>query len=422
MIKKHIVIVGGGFAGVTLLKTLSDNKHYEVTLIDKNNYNFFPPLIYQVATGFLEPSSISYPFRRITSKHQNTHFRLGEVTEIDTANKKVILHDGTVCYDILVLAAGTVTNYFGMTTIKEHAITMNTLEDALNMRNILLQRIEKASRLKHTQDISPYTSIVIAGAGPTGVELAGMFAEMRNEIFVKEYPELQHIPGKVYIINSPDCVLPPMSTKSQQYALHRLQQMGVEVILKTRVTDFNGSEVFLNNGTTIATKNLIWATGVEGITFNGIDEHFYTKGKRLQTDAYHNIIGLPNCYAIGDAALCNGDPNFKNGHPQLAQVAIQQAKNLAKNLKLELKNKELKPFRYKDKGSMAIIGKSRAVADIPNLKLHFQGFIALFIWASVHLFSLISYSDRIRTFLNWCITYITKNQDLRMIIRPKKNI
>lgn len=418
----QLVIVGGGFAGVNLLKKLAGNTNYHITLIDRNNYNFFPPLIYQVATGFLEPSSISYPFRRITSKKKNASFWLGELKEVNTEEKKVILSNGTLPYDILVLAAGTQTNYFGMETIKKHAIPMNTLEDALNMRNLILQRIEKATRLKTVEERDEWLTMVIAGGGPTGVEVAGMFAEMRKSIIAKEYTELQGVHGKIYIINSPNCLLPPMSKKSQEYALKKLTAMGVEVVLNTRVSDFDGSVVSLNNGEQIHTKNLIWATGVEGIAFKGIPDGCYTKGKRLLTNAQHQVEGLTDIYAIGDAALCIGDPNFPDGHPQLAQVAIQQAKHIAENLILKTKGKPLQGFQYYDKGSMAIIGKSRAVADVPKPKIHLQGFTAVLIWAFVHLLSLISYSDRVRTFLNWSIAYTTKNQDLRMIIRPKKKL
>lgn len=420
--KQHVVIIGGCFAGVNLLKKLRNTKHYEITLVDKNNYNFFPPLIYQVATGFLEPSSISYPFRRITSKRKNTHFWLGEVKKIDTQNKQIHLNNGSLTYDILVLAAGTQTNYFGLDNIEKHAIPMNTLEDALNMRNLLLQRVEKACKIQSVEKRREYLTIVIAGGGPTGVEVAGMFAELRKRIVKTEYPELVGTNSKVYIVNSPNCLLPPMSRKSQVYAENRLKEYGVEVLLKTRVSDFNGNEVFLNNGETIKTKNLIWATGVEGIVFEGIPAESYTKEKRLQTNVFHEVIGLKDVYALGDASLCVGDKNFPAGHPQLAQVAIQQGQNLSSNLKAATKQKPAKAFRYTDKGSMAIIGKSRAVADIPKPKFHMQGFTALMIWAFIHLFSLISYTDRVRTFFNWTTSYITKNQDLRMIIRPKKRL
>lgn len=420
--QQHIVIIGGGFAGVNLLKGLRKNTGFKITLVDKNNYNFFPPLIYQVATGFLEPSSISYPFRRLTSRSKNATFWLGELKEVDPVKKEVVLNNGTLRYDILILAAGTKTNYFGMENIKKYAIPMNTLEDALNMRNLILQRIEKATRLKTMEERSEWLTMVIAGGGPTGVEVAGMFAEMRKSIIVKEYPELKGVYGKVYIVNSPDCLLPPMSKKSQEYAREQLTNAGVEIVLNTRVSDFDGSTVYLNNGVQIATKNLIWATGVEGIPFKGIPNDCYTKSKRLITNALHKVDSLTDIYAIGDAALCTGDAKFPDGHPQLAQVAIQQAENLSKNLIKKQNGKTEKPFKYKDKGSMAIIGKSCAVADIPKPKIHVQGFLAVLIWAGIHLFSLISITDRIRTFLNWAIAYTTKNQDLRMIIRPKKKL
>lgn len=418
--KKRIVVVGGGFAGVNLVRCLANTVQFDITLIDRNNYNFFNPLIYQVATGFLEPSSISYPFRKLFGKKQNIHFWLGELEEVYPEENKLKLSNGELEYDYLVIASGTQTNYFGLEKVKQHAIPMKTLDDALNMRNTLLQRIERATKLKNEEEKEEWVTMVIAGGGPTGVEIAGMFAEMRESIIRKEYPELAHVKGKIYLVNGGNSLLEPMSKKSQEYTLRTLRKLGVKVKLNTRVVDFDGERVSLKGGADIRSKNLIWATGVTGIKFPGIPDEYYDRSNRLKTDAYNKIEGSKNIYAIGDACIQDHEEAYPEGHPQLAQVAIQQGKNLANNFSRMNTGKEAQPFQYQDKGIMAIMGKSKAVADLP--KSHFQGFIAWLIWSGIHLFSLINRYDRLRTFYNWSISYFTNNQDLRMIIRPKEKI
>lgn len=414
-----VVIVGGGFAGINLAKALVNSPHYNVLLVDRNNYNFFTPLIYQVSTGFLDPSSITYPFRNMFRGTKNIRFRMGELKEIVLEDKKIKLNNGDIHYDHLVLAAGTQTNYFGNNEIEEHAIPMKTLEDALNMRNVLLQRLEKASQIKDSSQRLPYLTMVVAGGGPTGVEISGIFAELRNNTLKKEFPELLNSGARIYLINSPGELLSPMSEKSQKYTLKALQKMGVEVLLNTRVTKFDGDKVMLNNGQHIYSKNLIWATGVTGRRFTGLADTAYTKGNRIKVDAYNRIVGLNDVYVIGDASLQTSDSDFPEGHPQLAQVAIQQGECLAKNFKRQATNKAMKPFKYVDKGSMAIIGSNQAVADLPGV--HFNGLFAWLLWAGVHLFSLINYRNRWRTFYNWSIDYLTKNQDLRLILRPSED-
>lgn len=418
--KKRIVVVGGGFAGVNLVRSLANTVQFDITLIDRNNYNFFNPLIYQVATGFLEPSSISYPFRKLFGKKKNVHFWLGELEEICPEENKLKLSNGELEYDHLVMATGTQTNYFGLEKVKEHAIPMKTLDDALNMRNTLLQRIERATKLKNEEEKEEWVTMVIAGGGPTGVEIAGMFAEMRESIIRKEYPELAHVRGKIYLVNGGSSLLQPMSKKSQEYTLKTLRKSGVKVKLNTRVVDFDGERVSLKGGNYIRSKNLIWATGVTGIKFPGIPEEYYDRSNRLKTDAYNKVKGTSNIYAIGDACIQDHEEKYPEGHPQLAQVAIQQGKNLANNLRRGNTGQEPQPFQYQDKGIMAIMGKSKAVADLP--KSHFQGLIAWLLWSGIHLFSLINRYDRLRTFYNWSISYFTNNQDLRMIIRPKEKI
>ena len=417
---KHIVIIGGGFAGINLAKKLGKVSSYKVTLVDKNNYNFFPPLLYQVSTGYLDPSSITFPFRNLFRGQVNLRFRMGTFEEVKPEEQKIILNNGELTYDYLVLATGTQTNYFGLDQIEKHAIPMKTLEDALDMRNLLLQRLEQATRIDDTSQRLPYLNMVIAGGGPTGVEISGVFAELRNHTIRKEFPELIGSGSRIYLINGGGELLSPMSEKSQKYTLEQLQSMGVEVLLNTRVVDFDGEKVLMKDGSHIYSKNLIWATGVTGFRFNGIPEASYDRGNRLKVDEVNRVDGLKNVYAIGDSSLSVSDPKFPAGHPQLAQVAMQQGRVLAKNFKRMVKNKPLKPFTYLDKGSMAIIGSNKAVADMPKPKMHFKGFMAWFIWLFVHLFALIDYRNRVRTFYNWSTEYLTKNQDLRLIIRPSR--
>ena len=417
---KHIVIIGGGFAGINLAKKLGKVSSYKVTLVDKNNYNFFPPLLYQVSTGYLDPSSITFPFRNLFRGQVNLRFRMGTFEEVKPEEQKIILNNGELTYDYLVLATGTQTNYFGLDQIEKHAIPMKTLEDALDMRNLLLQRLEQATRIDDTSQRLPYLNMVIAGGGPTGVEISGVFAELRNHTIRKEFPELIGSGSRIYLINGGGELLSPMSEKSQKYTLEQLQSMGVEVLLNTRVVDFDGEKVLMKDGSHIYSKNLIWATGVTGFRFNGIPEASYDRGNRLKVDEVNRVDGLKNVYAIGDSSLSVSDPKFPTGHPQLAQVAMQQGRVLAKNFKRMVKNKPLKPFTYLDKGSMAIIGSNKAVADMPKPKMHFKGFMAWFIWLFVHLFALIDYRNRVRTFYNWSTEYLTKNQDLRLIIRPSR--
>nr|WP_315146454.1 NAD(P)/FAD-dependent oxidoreductase [uncultured Flavobacterium sp.] len=418
----HIVIIGGGFAGINLAKALTNEKGITVTLVDKNNYNFFPPLIYQVATAFLEPSSISYPFRKFFAGKKNLQFRLGELLKVIPNENKVILNNGELVYDQLVFATGAETSYFGMENVRKNAIPMKTLNDAIEMRNTLLKNLEKAAICKDIRKRRKLLTIVVAGGGPTGVEVSGMFAEMRKSILIKEYPELETSASNIYLVDGGEALLSPMSVASQQDTLEAVTKLGVVVKLNTRVVDYKEDTVFFADGNTIQTKNLIWAAGVTAREFEGIPAESYGRGKRMLTDAFNKVNGTTNIFAIGDTCLQLTDENFPQGHPQVAQVAIQQGLNLADNFKNLLQQKALKPFIYKDKGSMAIIGKNKAVVDLPKSNLHFKGFIAWMIWLFVHLMSLITYRNRINTFYHWMIAYFSKDQSLRMIIRPNKRI
>lgn len=417
--KKSVVIIGGGFAGINLAKALVDSNQFSITLVDKNNYHFFPPLIYQVATGFLEPSSISYPFRRLLKGKENIRFWLGEFVRVNQEANEVELSNGTLKYDYLVFATGTDTNYFGMENVQKNAIPMKTLVDALNMRNLLLQHLEKASTIEDREEKKKLLTMVIAGGGPTGVEISGMFAEMKNTIIRKEYPELVNSAlSGIYLVDGAPSLLTPMSKKSQEYALQSLTKLGVNVQFSKQVIDYDGNEVKFSDGTSIFTKNLIWAAGVTAMVFEGIDASCYGRGKRLIVDAFNKVQSTENIYAIGDTCYMDSDPSFPVGHPQVAQVAIQQGLLLAKNLQ---KIANPAPFIYNDKGSMAIIGKAKAVADL-SPKVHFDGIIAWLAWLVIHIMSLINYRNKLRTLYNWMSAYFSNNSSLRMIVRPQKKM
>ncbi|MDV6167131.1 NAD(P)/FAD-dependent oxidoreductase [Flavobacterium sp. DG1-102-2] len=415
---REIVVIGGGFAGINLAEKLVGRKDIHVTIVDKNNYNFFPPLLYQVATGYLEVSNITYPFRKLFAGKGNISFRMGSLERIIPEQKTVVLDNGQLSYDELVIATGTESNYFGIENIRNYGIPMKTIDDAVNLRNTVLQRTEEATRIQDPVEREKLTTIVIAGGGPTGVELAGMLSQIKKNVFGKEYPELARYKGTIYLVDALDVVLAPMSKKSQQYTYDTLVKMGVKVVLGKQVKDYADDQVIFADGTTIATKLLIWTAGVSAKSFEGIPKECYGKGNRLLVNEFNQVNGLKNIYAIGDTCLQTADKNFDKGHPQLAQVAIQQGRNLAQNLIAMQQNKKLKAFSYRDKGTMAIIGRSKAVAELPKPKLFFKGFIAWVAWLFVHLFSLVNVRNKIKTFFNWMISFFSNDQSMRVIVRP----
>lgn len=417
--KKHVVIVGGGFAGLELMKGLDRSDKYNITLVDINNYNFFPPLLYQLAAGFMEPSSISYPFRRLLRQHKNARFRMGVLKEVVPAENKVILSNGELGYDILVMATGAESNFFGNKNVEEKAMPMKTVGDALMLRNLVYTRLERATRTDDKEVRRKLLSFAIAGAGPTGVELSGIFAEMKQNIMKKDYPELsQSDLGDIYLIDGQKTVLAPMSKKAQEYTEKALLKKGVKLKMGVFVKDFVNDEVVLSDGTILEARNLIWAAGVSAKTFKGIDDKEYLgRGKRMKTDAYNKMEGFDNIYAIGDSCIMTADPNYPEGHPQLAQVAIQQADNLAANMNNDFQKP--KPFSYVDKGSMAIIGRNEAVADLPK-NIFIKGFWAWAIWAFIHIMSLVNFRNKMRAFYNWVGYYISKDQSYRMVLKPNE--
>ncbi|MFC2443118.1 MAG: NAD(P)/FAD-dependent oxidoreductase, partial [Capnocytophaga ochracea] len=392
--KKHIVIVGGGFAGLELVKVLNRSGKYKITLVDMNNYNFFPPLLYQLAAGFMEPSSISYPFRRLFRKYKNARFRMATLREVVPSENKLILSNGELHYDVLVMATGAESNFFGNKDVEEKAMPMKTVGDALMLRNLVYTRLERATRTEDKELRRKLLSFAIAGAGPTGVELSGIFAEMKQNIMRKDYPELTYDDlGDIYLIDGQNTVLAPMSKKAQAYTEKILLKKGVKLKLGVQVTDFLNDEVYLSDGTILDARNLIWAAGISAKTFKGIDDKQYLgRGRRMKTDAYNKMEGFENIYAIGDSSIMTADPHFPQGHPQLAQVAIQQANNLGKNFNKDFVNPT--PFSYIDKGSMAIIGRNQAVADLPK-HIFLKGFVAWAIWAFIHIMSLVNFRNKL---------------------------
>lgn len=412
---KQIVVIGGGFAGLNFIMEIQNRLNYVVTLVDQNNYNFFPPLLYQVATGFLEPSAISYPLRRFLRNKKNINFKLGKLDKIDPDLREVYISGSILKYDILVLATGVETNYFGNEIFRQKFIPMKTLSDALAMRNLFLSTLETACGISDKEERAKLLSIIVIGAGPTGVEIAGMLSEMRKNILYKDYPELIGDKINIYLADGVSSVLPGMKEKSQRYTTAKLQQMGIKLKLGLLVTNYRDDKVIFSDGASIMSKTVIWAAGVTGMVIPGIPQSSYGRGKRILVNEYNKIQGLDDVYAIGDICIQNSDPAFPNGHPQVAQVAIQQGKLLGKNL---LDNGFRKPFIYNDKGSMAIIGQNKAVAEIPKIKFYYTGFVAWLTWLLVHIMSLLNYRNRLRTLYNWAGSYINRDQFFRMIIKP----
>ncbi|MBO3098614.1 NAD(P)/FAD-dependent oxidoreductase [Gelidibacter pelagius] len=416
MQEKHIVIIGGGFAGVNLAKQLGNKKGLRVTLVDRNNYNFFPPLLYQVSTGMLDISSISIPFRTLFIGNKNLFFRIGELEEILPEQKKVKLSTGEVHYDALVLATGTESNYFGMKNIEKNALPMKTVNDAIKLRNYLLMEGEKYTYCTDEDEKRKMRNIVISGAGPSGVEIAGMIAEMRKRKLKEIYPELESERLNIYLVDGAPTVLPPMSEKSQKYTLKILKKLGVIVKLNKMVSDFKEDRVFFKDGDTIETKTLIWTAGVTAMKYKGLPEDCYDETVRIRVDAFNKIEHCDGIYAIGDTCIQTTDLNFPNGHPQLGSVAQQHGKTLANNFIAMANNNKLKPFKYNDKGAMAIIGDQKAVADMTFPKVTLTGWLAWFSWLFVHLLLLVSYRNRFRTFWNWFNAYLGKGQSQGIMI------
>jgi NADH:ubiquinone reductase (H+-translocating) len=411
-----VVVVGGGFAGINLAKELSGHPEIQVTLVDRNNYNFFPPLLYQVSTAFIEPSNISYPFRRLFQEKKNLHFYLGSLIRINPDAKSIETDTGTLNFDHLVLAMGTETNYFGLDNIMKNALPMKTIDDALHLRNHILLNMEKVVRTQDPRERRKLLNIVVAGGGPTGVEISGMIAEMGVHIIAKDYPEIGNVTGNIYLIDAGPALLGPMSKKSQAEAFRVLTKLGVIVKSNVSVKDYQEGRVIFSNGETLESATLIWATGVIARDAPGLPKACFTKGRRIIADEFNRVIGFQDIFVIGDQSFQSSDANYPNGHPQLAQVAIQQGKLLAANLKAASRQRAMKPFIYHNKGAMAIIAKYKAVVDLP--RGFFKGFFAWLVWLFIHIIPIAGYRNKSKIAFNWFWSFITNDPTLRLIIRP----
>ena len=417
--KKRIVIVGGGFGGLKLANELS-NSGFQVILVDKNNYHQFPPLIYQVASAGLEPSSISFPFRKIFCKQKgDVYFRMGEARFIYPDRNILQTSIGKVEYDYLILAAGTTSNFFGNKHIEEEAIPMKTLAEAMGLRNALLANFERSVTCATEQERTELLNIVIVGGGATGVEIAGALAEMKHYVLPKDYPDMDNNLLHIYLLEATNRLLSGMSMESSNKAAEFLRKMGVNVCLGKKVVDYNDHKVILEDGVEIPTRTFIWVSGVRANMIGNIPETSIGRGGRIKVDAFNRVEGLSNVYCIGDQCIMlNGDPEYPNGHPQLAQVAIQQGKLLADNLKRIASGEEMKPFRYKNLGSMATVGRNKAVAEFSSVKT--QGWFAWFLWLVVHLRSILGVRNKINVLLNWMWSYFTYDRSFRLIVYARK--
>jgi NADH dehydrogenase len=409
-----VVVIGGGFGGLQVAKKLKDEP-VDVLMIDKHNYHTFQPLLYQVATGSLEPDSIAFSLRKNFAGQKNFRFRNAEVTGVNPEKNTIDTTIGEIAYDYLVIATGSTTNFFGNKEIEHFAMPMKSIPEALNLRSLILQNIEEAVLKTTRQEREPYLNFVLVGAGPTGVELAGALAELRNHILTSDYPELEKDHMKVYLVDVQDRVLGAMSEEASGGAVEFLKSMGVEVLTGVKVESYDGAAIKFEDGKTIPTKNVIWSAGVMGVVPDGISKDIVVRGNRIQTDSVCRVAGYSNIFAIGDVAAMITDETPK-GHPGVAQVAIQMGNHTAKTIMHLINGVPTVPFKYFDKGSLATIGRNKAVADLGKVK--FQGFFAWMVWMFVHLISLLGFRNKLIVFINWVGSYLTYNGGARLIIRP----
>jgi NADH dehydrogenase len=413
----RVVIIGAGFGGLALAKKLR-NKNLQVVLLDKHNYHNFQPLLYQVATGGLEAGSIAYPIRKVIQEYKDFYFRLTSVKEIDTVNQKVIAEIGDLHYDYLVIATGSKTNFFGNKEIERNVMSMKTIPQSLNIRSLILENFEQAVLTKDEADRNSLINFVLVGAGPTGVELAGALAEMKKAILQKDYPDLDISKMEINLVQSGDRVLNTMSEKSSLAAEKFLNNLGVTIWKNVRVTNYDGRTITTNSDITFETATVIWTAGVQGAIVHGLDaKSLVERAERIRVNPFNQVIGYKNIFALGDIAYMESE-KYPQGHPMMAQPAMQQGDLLAENLVKCINNKPMKPFEYNDKGSMATIGRNLAVVDLPHY--HFSGVFAWFVWMFVHLFSLIGFKNRAVVFLNWVYNYIRFDREGRLIVRPFK--
>ena len=413
----RIVIIGGGFAGISLAKRLR-NKNVQVVLLDKHNYHNFQPLMYQVATGGLEPDSIAYPIRKIVQEYKDFYFRLAEVREIDAENNTIYADIGELKFDYLVIATGSKTNYFGNKEIERNSMAMKTIPQSLNIRSLILENFEQALLTNDIDERHSLMNFVLVGGGPTGVELAGALAEMKKAILPKDYPDLDVRKMEINLVQGSNRILDSMSENASEKAEKFLLDLGVSVWKNVRVTGYDGKTVTTNSDLSFDSATVIWTAGVQGALPHGLKADSFIKNvNRIKVNQFNQIEGYTNLFAIGDIAVMSSE-QYPQGHPMMAQPAMQQGRLLAENLIKIINKKTPKPFEYKDKGSMATIGRNKAVVDLPKFK--FSGVFAWFVWMFVHLFSLIGFKNKAVVFLNWVYNYIRFDREARLIMRPFK--
>ena len=419
-----VIIVGGGFGGLKLARKLSNKTGFEILLIDKFNYHQFQPLFYQVATAGLDASNISFPLRKAFQKSKNIRIRITDLKQIIPAENKIITGTGEEPYDILVLATGADTNFFGNKQLEEYAFPMKSTVEALQLRYKLVQNFEDALSTKNEEELQRLLNIVVVGGGPTGVEISGALAEMKKYVLPKDYPELDFSKMNIFLLEGTEKTLGHMSGISSDRSKKYLEKLGVKVLTGSHVKDYDGQNILLQDGKTIPTATVLWAAGVKGNIPDGVDKDLIARGNRIKVDRINKVIGSRNIYAIGDLAYME-TPKYPNGHPQVATTAIQQAKLLAENLrKIKRGEAGLKEYEYKDKGTMATVGRNLAVVDFPKPKLHFGGWFAWMIWMSLHLMLILGVKNKFFVFINWLYNYFTYDQSLRLIFKefkkPKK--
>lgn len=414
--QKRVVIVGAGFGGLALAQKLA-NFDIQVVLIDKNNYHQFQPLFYQVAMAGLEPSSISFPLRKIFQSKKNVHIRITKVLKVIPENNVIDTELGPIRYDYLVMAMGADTNFMGMQNIIDKAMPMKSVSEAIYLRNRILQNFEDALTTTDAGERQGLMSVVVVGGGPTGVEVSGTLAEMKKIILPKDFPELNFDEMQIYLFESSPEVLEVMSDEASYKGKEYLERLGVIVRNGERIQDFDGTYAYTNKGDKIRTNNVVWAAGIRSNSLEGLPADLYVRGNRIKVNAFNQVETFDNIFALGDIAYMTSEADYPNGHPQMAQPAIQQGVLLAKNLLRIIRGEDPEPFKYKNLGAMATVGRNLAVVDLPFWK--FQGIFAWYVWMFVHLMSILGMKNKVLIFINWLWNYITYDQSLRLIIKPK---
>jgi len=416
-----VIIVGGGFGGLKLARKLSNKKGFDVLLIDKFNFHQFQPLFYQVATAGLDASNISFPLRKAFQKSKNIRIRVTTLQQVIPNENKIVTATGEETYDVLVLATGADTNFFGNKQLEANAFPMKSTVEALQLRYKLIQNFEDALTTKDPQQLQRLMNVVVVGGGPTGVELSGALAEMKRYVLPKDYPELDFSQMNIFLLEGTQKTLAHMSEFSSGRSRKYLEKLGVKVMTGAQVKDYDGKNVLLGDGQTLPSATVLWAAGIKGNIPGGVDKDLIARGNRIRVDRLNRVLGHQNIYAIGDLAYME-TPKYPNAHPQVATVAIQQAKLLANNLvKMNRGEAALEEYEYKDKGTMATVGRNLAVVDIPKPKLHLGGWLAWLIWMSLHLMLILGVKNKFFVFINWLYNYVTYDQSLRLIFKDKKN-